>query len=179
MKKLLPLYEEDKTVYWPRGDGSIVGVIVMLSFWTVFVICSIVLMLLPSIEFKYKIFPLVATLIHIALIVFTLVTFKDRMYEKITFSHEGIEVSNDATEKRVFFEWSTMSRVQFHTNASYGYQSYKLWFKQECKVEGAPSKNRPYIVMLFAVDEAQLRRFVPKDLIEIAWGNTITSPQKK
>ena len=177
MKKYRPIYEENKTVYWPMHDAAIAAVVVFSLMIALFLSGAIGI-ILTSRVLTDRIGIAITFGLSIGIFTFVLHTAQKQMYEKIVFSEKGVEISNDRRKISVSIEWRSVSKVQFHADSWRGGTTYRIWFQPEaCAVGYSPKK--PFILAVNAVDEAQLRRFVPTDLLEIAWGKTITTPQKK
>ena len=177
MKKYAAKYKKDRTEYWPMHDATIAA-IVFLSSTSALILCGAIVIFFSNTTWTNRILILAIAVAITIFYSFFLLAIKKQMYEKIVFSDKGVEISNDRRKISVSIEWQSVSKVQFHTDSWKGGTTYRIWFQPEaCAVGYSPKK--PFILAVNAVDEAQLRRFVPKDLIEIAWGNTITSPQKK
>lgn len=176
MKKYAAKYEEDRTEYWPMHDATIAA-IVFLSSTSALVLCGAIGIFFSNTTWTNRILMLSIAVAITTFYSFFLLAIKKQMYEKIVFSDNGVEVSNEKKKTCFSFEWYMVSTVQFHTDPWKGATTYRIWFKPETAAAGY-SQKKPFIIAINAVNEEKLRRFIPADLLEVTWGQSITSPKK-
>lgn len=182
------LYSSEYITFWPQYTYGKIGIVFVLALTVI----SLLPFLLELFDDLPKSIPWHSMLFPLAVIAVSLLSWKyirAVMYEKIVFSHLGIEISNAVTHKNEKYAWSDIASVWFYRDGWHGRESLLVWLKDSPRqqqasepcgttIHGGGSQKLPpepvdEVISISGLDKNKLLEFIPRDLYrnnpKMAW----------